>query len=100
MAQAQDWADSATAALNDPEMQKLLSGLQDKALSAMEDAKKEAEAALAAATDPNLKVAALAKLTEAREAAEKAAQMATDPETKKKFEEAAAKAMEQAGSMV
>jgi hypothetical protein len=100
MAQAEDWADSATAALNDPEMQKLLSGLQDKALSAMEDAKKEAEAALAAATDPNLKVAALAKLTEAREAAEKAAQMATDPETKKKFEEAAAKAMEQAGSMV
>jgi hypothetical protein len=91
--QVQAGAESAAAALVDPEVQKKL---QDSALAAMADARAAAEQAAAAATDPKVKEAAMAKLKEAQAAAERAAAVAQDPETRKKFEETAQRAMEQA----
>merc|ERR1740115_233038 len=91
--QVQAGAESAAAALVDPEVQKKL---QDTALAAMAEARAAADKAVAAANDPALKEAALKQLKDAQAAAERAAAVAQDPETRKKFEEAAQKAIDQA----
>jgi len=91
MAAVQEGADSASQAMKDASK-----AMEESAMKAMEEASAAAQKAAAAATDPKIVEAALKKLKEAQEAAERAAAAAQDPATKKKFEEAAQRAVEQA----